>query len=240
MAWCPASGISITGVTRPSLSYMDAPMSGVTSPYSERSRAKRHVTSSRYGAAMERMPAPNCSKIRRSNFHCQPPVDLLEGVAGHEVDDVVEVVLLGGHRPEVSDGVVEIGVRPRSAEGLAEVVRADLRVELGHRRVAHDDAVDLIPVARRGGNGDESAHAVADDDGQSIDPGRLGHRHHLVGPLVQGVGVAVATVPVARQIDRHHPEFGGEGGRHVRPPVGVGAPTVHEDQSPPARFAPGQ
>ena len=168
------------------------------------------------------------------------PGDLLEGVAGHEVNDVVQVVLLGGHRPEMSDGVVEIGVRARSAEGLAEVVRADLRVELRHRRVAHDDAVDPIPVARRGGNGDESSHAVADDDGQSIDLGRLGHRHDLVGPLVQGVGVAVATVPMARQIDRHHPEFGGEGGRHMGPPMGVGAPTVHEDQSAPVRFAPGQ
>ena len=44
MAWCPASGISMTGVTRPSFSNMKAPISGVTSPYSERSRARRQLT----------------------------------------------------------------------------------------------------------------------------------------------------------------------------------------------------
>ena len=53
MAWWPASGISITGATRPSCSYISAPMSAVTNPFSERSSARRHRTRGRYGRALD-------------------------------------------------------------------------------------------------------------------------------------------------------------------------------------------
>ena len=75
MAWCPASGISITGATRPNASYISAPMSAVTRPFSDRSSASRQRTCGRYGSALARMlPASaNWAKMPRSNFHCQPP-----------------------------------------------------------------------------------------------------------------------------------------------------------------------
>ena len=46
-------------------------------------------------------------------------VDPPERVAGHEVDHVVEVVLLGRHGAEAGDGVVDGGVGPGPAEGVA-------------------------------------------------------------------------------------------------------------------------
>ena len=61
---------------------------------------------------------------------------------------------------------------------------------------------------------------------------------HLFGPLLERVGVAVCTVPVARQVDREHSELAGERGGDVRPPVGVGAAAVHEHETPPGGFTP--
>ena len=66
-------------------------------------------------------------------FPLPATLDLLERLASDEVHHVVEVVLLGRHGAEMRHGVIEVGVGPRSPEGLAQVESADLGVELGHR-----------------------------------------------------------------------------------------------------------
>ena len=48
------------------------------------------------------------------------------------------------------------------------------------------------------------------------------------------------AVPVARQVERQDPEAVAEGGRHVGPPVGVGAAPVDEDEAPGPRWTAGQ
>ena len=62
-----------------------------------------------------------------------PTVHLGERVACHEVDHVVEVVLLRRHGAEAGEGVVDGRVRAGSAERIADVERANLGVGLLHR-----------------------------------------------------------------------------------------------------------
>ncbi len=64
------------------------------------------------------------------------------------VHDVVEVVVLGRHRPEVGEGVLERRVHAGTAERLLQPVGGDLGVGLGDRRVADDGPAD--PVGRGG------------------------------------------------------------------------------------------
>jgi hypothetical protein len=88
-------------------------------------------------------------------------------------------------------------------------------------------------------DGDEAAHGVPDDDRSPVDAGVAGDRHHLVGPLLGVVVVAVRAVAVSGQVDGGDPELTGERRRHVGPPVGVCAAAVHEDEAAPAGPAPG-
>ena len=154
---------------------------------------------------------------------------------GDVVHDVVEVVVLGRHRAEVGDGVLEGRVDPGPAEGLLQPVGGDLGVGLGHRRVAHDGTAHPVAVAGRRADGDEAAHRVAHDHRRPGDVAGPGHGHHLVGPLLERVRRAVPAVTVAGQVEAHHPELLGEGGGHVGPPVGMGPAAVDEDQASGAR-----
>ena len=54
------------------------------------------------------------------------------------------------------------------------------------------------------------------------------------------VDLPVPAVAVAGEVDRSNPELIGERRGHVRPPVGVGAAAVHEDEPAAPRLAPVQ
>lgn len=95
-------------------------------------------------------------------------------------------------------------------------------------------------MQRGGGDRDETAHAVADDDRRAGDAARPGHRQHLVDPLLERVAVAVVAVAVPGQVDGHDAELVGEAGRDVGPPVGVGAAAVDEHEARAPGLAPGQ
>lgn len=68
ITWWPASGISITGATRPSRLYISPPMSCVTRPFSARNRATRQCTLCSTSGAGVRLP-----NTFGSNFQVQPP-----------------------------------------------------------------------------------------------------------------------------------------------------------------------
>ncbi len=91
-----------------------------------------------------------------------------------------------------------------------------------------------------GADGDEPAHAVTDHHRKAVDPPGPGDGDDLLGPLLEGVGLAMPAVAVAGQVEREHPELPGEGRGHMGPPMGVGTAAVDEDQSPPPRLTPGQ
>ena len=161
-----------------------------------------------------------------------------ERMTSDVIHHVIEVVILRGNGPETGDGFVDACVGARMSERLAQVVRADLGVGFGDGRIAHDDAGDRIGVARGGGDGDESTHAVTHDDRRSADPAGVGGRDHLVGPLFEGVLLPVRAVAVTGEVHRHHPELLGERGGYVRPPVRVRTTAVHEHQATGVRLAP--
>jgi hypothetical protein len=95
-------------------------------------------------------------------------------------------------------------------------------------------------VQRGGGDGHESAHAVADDDRAAAHLAGGGDGDDLLGPLLERVRRAVAAVTVAGQVEGHDAEFVAEGGGDVRPPMGVRTAAVHEDQPAGPGWAEGQ
>ena len=100
---------------------------------------------------------------------------------------------------------------------------------------------ELVGVEGRGGDGDEAAHAVADDDRLARD---AAGRRRRPSPRRSTARCRSASrwslSPWPGQVEGHHPELVGERRRDVGPPVGVGAAAVHEHQAAPARLAPGQ
>ena len=58
------------------------------------------------------------------------------------------------------------------------------------------------PYVARGLQGDETAHAVADNDRRLGDAGRFGDGEHLTPPGAEAVGVPAAAVAVAGQVKR--------------------------------------
>ena len=101
------------------------------------------------------------------------------------VHDVGEVVVLSRDGPEVPHRLVRVRVGAGVAEGFAELVGLDLRIGLGHRRVAHDGAAQPAVVPRRRGDRHEATHAVADDHGRAVDTAGIGGGHHFLGPLLE-------------------------------------------------------
>ena len=93
-------------------------------------------------------------------------------------------------------------------------------------------------MAGCGGDRDETAHRMADEDRRTI-KGRVGdHGGHLVAPEIQRVHVSSVAVAMAGQIERRHRMVGEERRRDVAPPVGVGGPAVDEHDAGSAGIAP--
>ena len=190
MAWWPASGISITGATRPSgLVHERADVGGDEAVLgAQQGEAAAHLRQVRAGRS-PRMPPANCSKIRRSNFHCQPPSTGRSDAPADVVHHVVEVVVLGRHGAEAGQRLLDRRVRSGAGRTPAfSRYGSDLGVGLGDRRVADDDA-------RRSGRRGRAAVAMVTKPpmlwptttgGPSIPPASA-TAHDLVGPLLERV-----------------------------------------------------
>ncbi len=120
---------------------------------------------------MPRMPPANCSKMRRSNFHCQPAVDRLAATGAADVlDHVVEVVGLRRHGAEPRDRPPRPSRRSRGAPNACFRRKASTSGSGSVTGESHTiTPVDPVGVQRRGGDRDEAAHAVADHDGLAGD-----------------------------------------------------------------------
>ena len=117
------------------------------------------------------------------------------------VEHVREIVVLRRDGAEPGQRLRLAGVGAGRPEGGAHPggvdLGVDLGVERGHRRVAHDGALEPVGMERGGGDGDEPAHAVAHDDHRPLDAAVVGHRDDLVGPARERVPVPVVAVAVA-------------------------------------------
>src|SRR3546814_7128630 len=115
----------------------------------------------------------------------------------------------------------QVRARPWTGPCAEIVLRARHRHvggRLGHRRVAHDGPGHLDGTERRHGNGDEATHAVADDDGRTVDARVVCNGEHLTGPLLELVALTVTAVTVATQVDCNDATPAGESRRSEEHP----------------------
>src|SRR3546814_16107058 len=123
-------------------------------------------------------------------------------MAGNVVSGEFGGVLLGRDGAEPFGG--QVRARPGTVPCAEIVLRARHRHvggRLGHRRVAHDGPGHLDGTERRHGNGDEATHAVADDDGRTVDARVVCNGEPLTGPLLELVAPTVTAVTEATQVD---------------------------------------
>ena len=160
-------------------------------------------------------------------------LDLLEGVAGDELDDVVVVAGLRRHQPEAGQRLLEARIDALVAHRRRRSRVAGFRLRRADGRIDDDGAAQVGPVCGSEFHRHEAAEAVADHERPPPELCCLDHRGHFPGAQVGRVVAAPAAVAHAGQVDRRDAEIAGEVGRDKRPPVGMRAAAVHQQDAAP-------
>ena len=199
MMWWPATGISMTGATRPSRSYRTSPCCGETRPCSARNSATRQsslVSSS--GVRWSR------AKTRGSNFHVQPPSAGADRGGGDVIRDVVQRRLVG-NRAEAGDGRLAGRIDAQRAERPVLARRPVLGGHVPDRGVDGDRPGDLRPGQGGEPQRDQAAHAVPDDHRRGGEARRRPRPRAPRGPTCRGCSGPAGRCRRARTGPRRPP-----------------------------------
>jgi len=162
---------------------------------------------------------------------CEAASDRPEAVPRNVIHHERLVVSLFWNGPKPFECGVDVGVDPGPPEGLAGPSRVYLRIRSIHWRVAHDHAGETTSMHRRGHDGDEPAHRVANNNRRTFATNVAGDGHEFLGPAGHRITFAVVTIAVTGQV------HGGDAisvrklGHYMGPPVSVSPTAVDKDQA---------